>query len=525
VKSRMKGWRFLLFLLVLLGFGVWFYTYQTTFLAIPYNDAMDYASIGRNIARGQGITSAYMTPLGLRIHPYPQPNMWRAPLWPLILGGVQYLFPSTDGVIAWATGFFYLAGLVVFFLLAKELFGIGVAWGSALVYIFSPLNLHFSTSGMTETIALFLLLFWFYLLALPKMRSPRGDYFIGAVGGLFYLARYNALLFAPLVAVYWWLKRREEGWHPVLRYGGSFLAIVAPWFVRNFILFGNPLFSLQKFEIPMFTSVHPNYTLYMIPELPNVLGFIRTYPKVLLRKILGGLQMFGADFFNPDFTGVAVLLLVLALLSLLIPLAKRAKELFLLGVVCFLTQLAALVVIHYIPRLFFIFLPFYIMYGLAVVNWVAEKVWGERKLAAGILILAVAGFCIWSNLPDWAEPNVYIKLADQFAEPLADLTQLLGKDEVVVSNDGHLVAWYSDRPAVKIPYHPDMLREMEEYAPITAIFISHRITWNTPEMNVAWWEIFRDQQEKVLDYKLYRTYENGTAIYLKDAHPAASDRP
>jgi hypothetical protein len=44
-------------------------------------------------------------------------------------------------------------------------------------------------------------------------------------------------------------------------------------------------------------------------------------------------------------------------------------------------------------------------------------------------------------------------------------------------------------------------------------------------MNVAWWEIFRDQQEKVLDYKLYRTYENGTAIYLKDAHPAASDRP
>ena len=93
---------------------------------------------------------------------------------------------------------------------------------------------------------------------------------------------------------------------------------------------------------------------------------------------------------------------------------------------------------------------------------------------------------------------------------------------MVVSNDGHLVAWYSDRPAVKLPIHPEMIRDMEKNAPIAAIFISHRITWNTPEMDVAWWEIFKEPPEEILDFKLYRVYENGTLVYFKE-NGAAGD--
>jgi hypothetical protein len=514
-KKRKIPAKVLLLLLLLLGSAVWLWFYQATFVALPYNDAMDYASLGRNIARGQGITSAYMTPLGLSIHPFPQPNLWRAPLWPLVLGLVQRFFPSTDPAVAGACGLLYLAGLVLLFLLAHRLFSTGIAVASTLIYIFSPLNLHFSTSGLTEPIALVLMLFWFYLLTLPGCRTPLGDYLVGAAGGLFYLARYNALIFLPLVAAYWWLQRREEGFSPLTRFTAGFFIPAGPWLIRNLYLFGNPIFSLQKFEIPMFTTVYPAYSLYMIPRAPDVTGFIRSQPAVLWEKIQTGLATFGAEFFSPEFSGVTTVLLVLALAALIVPLGKQAKGIYFLAAACFLVQLAALAVIHYIPRLFFIFFPFYLIFGLATLKWLLKEVCRKRKALTTVLLLLLTVLFVGTNLPDSHEPNVYIDLAEQFAEPLADLTRMVGKDEVVVSNDGHLVAWYSDRAATKIPMHPEMIRDLERYAPITAIFLSHRITWNTPEMDIAWMEIFQEPPLEIFDFKLYRVYENGTLVYLK----------
>lgn len=509
-------WAFpVLFLLVILTAGVWYYTYQSTFIALPYNDALDYASMGRNIARGEGVTSAYMTPLGLSIHPHPQANLWRAPLWPLTLGVVLRFFPTTDEVVAVTTGFFFLGGLILLYLLALRLADIQVAVASAFIYIFSPENLHFSSSGMTEPLALFLMLLWMFLLTLDSSRSTRGDYLVGAAGGLFYLARYNGLLFLPLVGFYWWLQRRQEGWQPLARYLGGFLVPTTPWFLRNLYLFGNPIFSLQKYEIPMFTSVHPQYSLYMAITPPHVIAFIRTYPLALLSKIKGALQTFGGDFLTPEFSGITTALMILALLALVLPRGKRTKEIHILTAVCLLAQLAALSIIHYIPRLFFIFLPFNIIFGVGALKWILDRLCRRRRgLAAGLLLLSTI-LLILANPPRWEEANVYIRLADQFDEPLTDLNRLVGDDEVVVSNDGHLVAWYSDRAAVKLPLHPDMLPAMEELAPLRAIFISHRITWNTPEMNVAWWEIFKEPPPQIHDFLLHKIYENGTLVYLK----------
>ena len=287
----------ILLLLLPLALGVWIYTYQTTFVALPYNDALDYASLGRNIARGEGITSAYMTPLGLSIHPHPQANLWRAPLWPLILGLVLGFFPATDGVVALTTGFFFLAGLVLIYLLALRLTDIWGAVASALIYIFNPQNLHFSSSGMTEPIALFLFLLWIYLLSLDRTRSTWGDYLLGAAGGIFYLARYNGLLFLPLIGFYWWLQRREEGWPALARYLGGFLLPTAPWFLRNLYLFGNPLFSLQKFEIPMFTSIYPKYRLYMDITTPHVLAFLLlSIPGFFSAKLRGPCSPLAGNF-------------------------------------------------------------------------------------------------------------------------------------------------------------------------------------------------------------------------------------
>ena len=189
------------------------------------------------------------------------------------------------------------------------------------------------------------------------------------------------------------VQRREEGWRPLARYLAGFILPVSPWFIRNLYLFGSPLFSLQQYEIAMFNWVNPAYSLYMVPSPPDVFGFIRTYPRALLSKIKGGLLTFAADFFTPDFSGVAVALLILALAAFLIPLGRRAKELYLLAAGCFLVQVGALAVIHYIPASSFFLL--YIIFGLAAVNGYWINLWNRRLCCRSLLVL---------TLPWWGEP-------------------------------------------------------------------------------------------------------------------------
>ena len=71
----------------------------------------------------------------------------------------------------------------------------------------------------------------------------------------------------------------------------------------------------------------------------------------------------------------------------------------------------------------------FIMYGWAAINWLGENNRRRPVLAdyscGGVLLLPQ------TNLPAWEEPNVYIRLADQFAELPGGLARLVGEDEVV----------------------------------------------------------------------------------------------
>ena len=70
---------------VLSAAAVWYSFYSRTFVALSINDAMDYASIGKNVAEGRGFVSSYITPLGLAHKGLPHPDLWRAPVWPAVL--------------------------------------------------------------------------------------------------------------------------------------------------------------------------------------------------------------------------------------------------------------------------------------------------------------------------------------------------------------------------------------------------------------------------------------------------------
>ncbi len=541
--------------------ALWFWHgyYEAAFRGLIYNDALDYASLARNFARGKGLVSQYLTPLGLVHHGVPQPDLWRAPLWPLLLAGFQRLFGFIDEASALAGGFCFAAGAGLVFLLGRRWFNLPVALAAAVLYVFSGQLLLFSTSGLTEPLALLMMLAWAAVLTGAPERSWRGFLAAGGMTGLFYLVRYNAVLFLlpGLLFLIWRARRsRADGgrsagreFNQALRISALFLfgffLAAGPWLGRNLLLTGNPFFSLQKYEPAMFTRTYPGYSLYMRPERVDVAAFLQAHPEEVGAKVAAGWQAFRRDLFSPGFTGVALPVFLAFLLALTLPLdgefpAQRGVRPLLVS--CFLIQLAALLPLHYIPRLFIIFTPFYMIYAAGGLWWLVCRAaacaagclaacpeWGRAsrppgarearppaRLILGILALgAFAFFGARAGCPDFhfdlggPHPRVLR------AEALRDAAALVPPDRVVLSNEGHLFAWYGDRFACKIPYTPALLPEVARLAPVGALYLSNWITWNLPEADPLWIKFYLTRPPAYAGFTLVKVYPDGSLLYLR----------
>lgn len=529
---------YLSLIILILSAVVWYSYYKTSFSSLVLNDAMDYASISRNILRGEGLISSYITPLGLaNIKGLPHHDLWRAPFWPIVLSFFLKFFGNTDQAVAIGTGFFYIIGSVMVFLLGRELFDETIGITSAFIYIFSAQNLDYSVSGMTEAFSVFMMLLTVYLLVASWTQNKWGDVLAGLAAGLFYLTRYNALLFIPFMAVFLWFRRHTDGpavygknhknTHPrfwkVVRFLTSFVIVISPWLIRNYLITGNPFFSLQKFELAMFTSIYPEYRLYTMMDNVNVADFIKTYPQEIWAKVAAGWNEFWSSLLSPKVTGVDRSLFILFCLSIFIPFENKFKGR-LTGVkallaACFVIQLSALLLIHFIYRLFFIFFPFYIIFGVAALVWflkvIAERFPKGGDRFVGICLVAMTGFFIISNLPVWglgAGGNTPIK---DLRESVKAVTDMSSRKQLILSNDGHLLAWYGDRYAAKLPFRTDMITQIEKLAPVNIIYLSGRMSWNAPEVDDSWRKVFWGKPKELYDFRLVGKFDDGSLIYVR----------
>ncbi len=494
---------------------VWFLYYDNYFTGLILNDAMDYAGIARNVARGQGFISQYLTPLSLAHHGVPQPDMWRAPLWPLALAGFQKALGFTDEASALGSGFFFVAAAPLVFLLARQWFGNLVAAGSVLVYALTPKLLYFSISGMTEPLAVFLMALALLLASAPGLRNKWGDWLSGIALGLFYLARYNALVFLPFFLAFRLLSRRE-GITPSLRMAAGFTLAALPWMARNTLLFGDPLFSLQKYEPVMFTPVYPDYSLYLYPLKVSVAEFIRNHQGAMVEKIAANWGHYKASFLSPDLNGISAALFIIFLASLLLPLDKKAAGIRPLIAACYLAQLAALLVIHFIPRLFLIFTPVYIIFALGAVHAAIVFLAGRPGLAyiPGPLAAMLILFLSFHNYTAPGPPEKEVTDRDRYLKILSQLYETVPENKVILTNEGHLASWYGDRYACKIPYSVGMVPDIKKRADIGAVFISDRILWHMPEADRSWKVLWYQKPLEFHSLRLNKAIPERALIYL-----------
>lgn len=500
---------------VLFTAGVWYLYYQRYFNGLILNDAMDYAGIARNVALGQGFISQYITPLGLAHHGVPQPDMWRAPLWPLALAGFQKVFGFIDEASALGAGFFFIAASPVIFLLARQWFGTLVAAGSVIIYTLTPKLLYYSISGMTESMSIFLMALAVLLVSAKTLKNSFGDWLSGIGLGLFYLARYNALVFIPFFLLFRWFYRRE-GLLPPSRLLAGFILTALPWFIRNTVIFGSPLFSLQKYEPVMFTPVYPDYSLYLFTTKVNVMEFFKTHPGEIIEKITYNWADYTSSFLSPNLNGVSVAVFIVFLASVLLPLGKRAAGIRPLIVLCCITQLAALLVIHFIPRLFLVFTPFYIIFALGGIYTVTSLLFSRLRHLGAVPGLVTAAAILLLSINNYTSPGPPEKHTPEratYSDILYEISSRVPKNKVVLTDMGHHVSWYGGRYACKIPYSLDMIPEIQKRADVGAVFISDRILWHMPEADRSWKEFWYRKPKEINGLTLYKVYEKGL-LYL-----------
>ena len=207
-------------------------------------------SAWHEISAWEGVSPRYLTPLSL-VHA-DRPT-WRAP-WPLFLAVCFKIF-GTDTIAAGASAL----------LLCRHTSSLPahqeIAGSRTVAFHLSDhllaRRLYFTAFRDDGTNGTF-----YGPLGLSVAESPEAGHFslCGAVAGLFYLTRYNAIIFLPLCLYLWWSSGRIKRKRCNSPLSGQLLLITL---ALAQLPGRGELFSLQSYEPAMFTASYPAYTLYM----------------------------------------------------------------------------------------------------------------------------------------------------------------------------------------------------------------------------------------------------------------------
>jgi|GEM_PF-1599716 len=324
-------------LIAVIAGGLWL-SQPPTPPPLPTSDLYTHLSVARHLLRGDGFVTDIAYPLSFA-HDFaqalPQPLIHRPPGFALLLTGPVFLADGDPDRALRLVGALQVGFLGLMIWLGSAAY---LRRGNYLSLLLWPLllgsNLLFRVAvgwGFIEVAAgLILLILW------VRVRDRLGD--AGPVDGL--LLGGLALLRPDLmwVPVLWWMWARgtvrridglnapgagspaESGPAPLLSRRLALalltaLVTVTPWLIRNAVLTGNPVFSLQaEAELVKETRTFPGYTVYQQLE-PQPVSRVEFRP--VARKFARGLKFhvreLGAFLQLPQLAvGLLVLVWVLA---------------------------------------------------------------------------------------------------------------------------------------------------------------------------------------------------------------------
>lgn len=207
-------------------------------------DAIEYNTIGWNLAQGNGFSSQASAPY--------VPTMHREPVYPYFLGAIYKIFGHKhEYVYIFQISIFSLTCILVYSL-TRNIFAEKEARYSAVLTALCPTLANYPSYILTETVFVFLLCL--SILTLTRAaKTQKGVLFLasGAILGITVLCKVMMFLFFFMVLLVVFLLRKDwktffkKNISHVAIFSIAFLIVLSPWVYRNYQEFGYAHISLR----------------------------------------------------------------------------------------------------------------------------------------------------------------------------------------------------------------------------------------------------------------------------------------
>ncbi len=440
-----------------------------------YPDSMNYAAIAREVSRGNWFTTKQIRPLGLFFDSdfHNHQTMLRPPLYPLLVAVSQKIFGYTE-FASFAVNILAFSAIppsVYYF--GRQFFNRRIALISGVLVMFNYQLIRYTIGGLTEP--LYVLLFVLLIAALLKERYISA----GVLLGLSYLTHYSTQLLVPGVVLLILLKGYEikEGICNTALTGFTTVFTTSPWLIRNLVITGDPFFSLQRYEVAMFTQIYPERTLYRLFEPILISEFIVNNPIEMVLKFIQGLQALYLGIPSLFQNWIVIPLAAIGLYHFKFD-EKRTLLIGLTGMIG--VQFIMLAAISPLSRLFIRFSPIIILFSAAGLIAIVERFDSKIKhiyftyfdTTQRILIIFAIIVVILPSTFGMVLVNPTSGYVADEQEAFDDIKSETPEDAIIISDTPWTISWYSDRVAIWMPAQKETINE--ELSDVNYIYISSR---------------------------------------------------
>ncbi len=487
-----------LFCLFVVGLIIIFTARQ--FRGFDTEAAMDYAQLGRNLAQSNRYITQCVRPASIATvstHSFDgdaridrHPELIKPPLYPAILAanfkffnligidlfptstafqGIR-IYPAEQWVIVPLHHLFTALSGLFLYLLGRKLFSHKIGLLSVLTYFLSEMVWMDSIRGTGLPVLMFFVMgaTYFALLAMINRRERKPlwnwmTFFCLSIGfsAAAFLTHYAALAIIPGLALFIWMmgSRTQRGGHLAFFYMALIFLIVSPWLLRNYQLSGSPL-GLAPHVALIDSAKYPGDSLMrtLKPDF-NLMADIQIV-KAKWAKNFNGL-------YENGFTSLGGGLLIAFFMVTFFYRFVRIHVHNLrwgIGLSMVLFFIIACCFDEKTLRLYHIFWPFVILYGLAFFSILLDRLdisiqlykMGLTTLVILLTALPLIVTIFLSSAPGLPYPPYYAPFVMRVSE-------LLKPNEVMCTDMPWATAWYGKRISILLPKTLDDYYEINDY--------------------------------------------------------------
>jgi len=488
----------------LLNYLIWIRGHFGGFSNLLLHDAdqMMYASIARNLARGEGFLDSCIQTVSLAKIPHiPHPYL-RGTLFPALIAPFFYFFGAKDVWAVVPVWLCYPALVAVSYLLARTQLSRRISFLAAVLIAANPLIIRLSVMATPDLPAA--LMFAIVLLALLRNAHP-GLLGILCAFGFFIRPSFAFYLPAILYGISSGKTFAQKLKTVVLFLLGS-LCILWPWMLRNNFVVGSPFYSYLSAGLLTDTPTFSEFNIWSMTDYPNPIQFAMQNPAEILSKIqvvLGNL--FGES--RPPVMWVFALAIPFHLWYLK---GSRFRGLLLLSIACgILPFLLTGVEARYLSPLL---LPLVVLaLHLATSHELRERMSvGHRYFCFAIVCASLVFTVIHLN----RLPGLHYGQDRLSEEQIACFRQNTSRDDLIVSDVGFAVTWQCDRTTVMLPARTKDVEFLESIQPIDFLHITKGIG---PHFRDYYSSNLFLSEYQLLEYRPLR-YDDSYVLYRKRDH-------